>query len=531
MRRFGIKFIFCLFLVLYTVGCNSKSKNTDKKIQNLPVEVLTDKEDSLASQTFKYDDHCLKYNPGTGVDIAKSKIFYSSYISDGITGFNSLVESAYLFHYYLPFIEIFRYIFHYHQIQILGNPKYLFLDALENLNSGEIKKAYEQLTEFVDIEHTYNNHPKKYFKLGCYEEDLDWLYTHSEHYTYVISKHLIGILDNFSPQINNTNHDSNRGLLVDDLKQFRELLENLDDTPNQIDIFENILFIIHNLLLQQDIEKSDGMMKVMTEFSEHTWNTIDMNDDSLIINQLNVFNDSYSYLLTSQLEIALYKKLNDAHKLFQDHNILQLDNNELLMKELKPYALTHYYELLLLYDIQQTAINSDKVYLKIKSIIEDWNYDELFDWVRLITESKQSSSLFIQVENMLNQHQKGAIDSTDYFILYNQLLDKDFFLSFRLPDSDKSKSSLLYPESEKLKIIKEFISFNQEYDCEEEDICGSIYPRILGYFFDIYEYHSGIIYHKFKQEIIHLGGKPVNSINLGVLPLLYALDDIIVIYN
>ena len=98
-------------------------------------------------------------------------------------------------------------------------------------------------------------------------------------------------------------------------------------------------------------------------------------------------------------------------------------------------------------------------------------------------------------------------------------------------NSDKSKSSLLYPEGKRLAIIKDFISLNKEYDCEGEDICRSIYPRILGYFFDIYEYHSEIIFHKFKNEIIHLGGKPMNSINLGALPLLYALDDIIVIYN
>ena len=50
------------------------------------------------------------------------------------------------------------------------------------------------------------------------------------------------------------------------------------------------------------------------------------------------------------------------------------------------------------------------------------------------------------------------------------------------------------------KIIKEFISFNKEYDCEEEDICGSIYPRILGYFFDIYETIKAI-QQKYEEEI------------------------------
>ena len=59
----------------------------------------------------------------------------------------------------------------------------------------------------------------------------------------------------------------------------------------------------------------------------------------------------------------------------------------------------------------------------------------------------------------------------------------------------------------------------------------NIYPRILGYYYDIYEYHSDIIYHKFKNEIIHIGGIPKNPINVGALSLLYAMDDIIAIYN
>ena len=36
---------------------------------------------------------------------------------------------------------------------------------------------------------------------------------------------------------------------------------------------------------------------------------------------------------------------------------------------------------------------------------------------------------------------------------------------------------------------------------------------------------------KFKNEIIHIGAKPRNPINEGALTLLYAMDNIIQIYN
>ena len=75
--------------------------------------------------------------------------------------------------------------------------------------------------------------------------------------------------------------------------------------------------------------------------------------------------------------------------------------------------------------------------------------------------------------------------------------------------------------------------YQSDYECDDEESiqCKNIYPRILGYYYDIYEYHSDIIYHKFKNEIIHIGSKPRNPINEGALTLLYALDNIIQIYN
>ena len=110
------------------------------------------------------------------------------------------------------------------------------------------------------------------------------------------------------------------------------------------------------------------------------------------------------------------------------------------------------------------------------------------------------------------------------------MFDEEVFYSVHAENRGE-QSSLLYPDSLKLAVIKEYSRYNSDYDCEEEDQCKNIYPRILGYYYDIYEYHSDIIYHQFKNTIIHIGGVPKNPINKGALSLLYAMDDVIAIYN
>jgi hypothetical protein len=207
-----------------------------------------------------------------------------------------------------------------------------------------------------------------------------------------------------------------------------------------------------------------------------------------------------------------------------------MDNEKLLDIELNPYSFCHYLELIQLYDINDYEVNYEEIRNKLISISLDWEYHDIISWVDTIENSIPKQQLFSNLEKMIVRHKEGKIDSVDYYFLYNQLFDEEIFYSVHAENRSKH-SSLLYPDSLKLAVIKEYNRYNSDYDCEEENQCKNIYPRILGYYYDIYEYHSDIIYHKFKNEIIHIGGIPKNPINEGALSLLYALDDIIAIYN
>ena len=286
--------------ILVCFTCQSTSNNTDSKPEKS--KTIAAKSEAKVVRTLKYNDHCLVYNPGdvTSLKFEKSKMYYPAPTTIDIITFNKYADSAYLFHFYLSFMEIYRDVFNNHQIKVMGNPKYLFLAAIENLSKGQYNKAYEQLTEYVEIEKNYESNPKKYFKLGCNEEDLDWLYSHKGHYTYAISNQLISIIKSFTGEKHNTDHL---------LSEFKETIINLDNSPNKIDIYENIIFSVNKFLSSIDIEQNKSIIAPISSFRDFTWETIDLINDSLIISHLNIFDDPYSYILSSQLELSLYKKL------------------------------------------------------------------------------------------------------------------------------------------------------------------------------------------------------------------------------
>ena len=213
-----------------------------------------------------------------------------------------------------------------------------------------------------------------------------------------------------------------------------------------------------------------------------------------------------------------------------ENNILEIENDELYNNGFNLYSFCHYFELLQLYNINDPLINTEKIRLKLLNISLDWGYDEIISWIAILETPIQKRNLFSNIEKMIIKHKEGKLDSSNYYFLYNQLFDQELFFSFQ-SKNNSVQSSLLYPDSLKLAIVKEFSLYNSDYDCGEEDLCNHIYPRILGYYYEIYEYHSDVIYHKFKNEIIHIGGKPNNVINMGAISLLYAMDDIIAIYN
>lgn len=515
--------------ILVCFSCQSTSNKQDDKSNDS--KSISYKSDSKTVEELKYSDHCLVYSPSGGevsFSYSRPKIYYPSSTSIDINTFNNYSESAYLFHFYLSFMQIYQDVYNNHQIKILGNPKYLFLAAIENLSKGQYHKAYDQLTEYVEIEKNYVSNPKKYYKIDCSVEDLDWLYSHTNHYTYTISTQLISIIGSLTGYNNDNNNEDAEQIL----SEFKETIINLDKTPNTIDVFENIIFSVNKFLSSINITQNQSIIAPIASFRDFTWETINIIEDSLLISQLNIFDDTgYSYILSSQLELSLYKKINYAQNLVNKLDILEMDNDKL--NELNPYSFCHYLELIQLYNSNNYESNHDVVRNKLLSISSDWGYDDIISWIDTIENSIPKQQLFSNLEKMIARHEKeGKIDSVDYYFLYNQLFDDEVFYSVHA-ENRREDSSLLYPDSLKLENIIKFSMYQSDYECDDEESiqCKNIYPRILGYYYDIYEYHSDIIYHKFKNEIIHIGAKPRNPINEGALTLLYAMDNIIQIYN
>ena len=118
-------------LVLVCFSCQPTSNKQDNKPNGS--KPISSKSDSKAVKQLKYNDHCLVYSPSGGevsFSYSRPKIYYPSSTSIDINTFNNYSESAYLFHFYLSFMQIYQDVYNNHQIKILGNPKYLFLFSL-----------------------------------------------------------------------------------------------------------------------------------------------------------------------------------------------------------------------------------------------------------------------------------------------------------------------------------------------------------------------------------------------------------------
>ena len=100
------KILFTIILLCFS--CQSTGNKLDNKTQKQlePIQ----KPDS---QELKYDDHCLKYNPGNvnSIKFSKSNIYYPVSTTIDIATYNFYSESAYLFHFYHSFMQIYREIF------------------------------------------------------------------------------------------------------------------------------------------------------------------------------------------------------------------------------------------------------------------------------------------------------------------------------------------------------------------------------------------------------------------------------------
>ena len=169
--KLNINLAISVTIIFICFSCQSTSNKTDNKSQYSKTQMA--KSNSQVSENLKYNDHCFVYNPSNvnSLKFIKSNMYYPVKTTIDMSTFNNYIESAYLFHFYLSFMEVYRDVFNNHQIKVMGNPKYLFLAAIESLSKEHYNEAFELLTEYVDIEKNYtNSFGSKYVKYNGYPE-------------------------------------------------------------------------------------------------------------------------------------------------------------------------------------------------------------------------------------------------------------------------------------------------------------------------------------------------------------------------
>tara|TARA_Y100001970_G_scaffold292065_1_gene431752 strand:- start:82 stop:1896 length:1815 start_codon:yes stop_codon:yes gene_type:complete len=264
-----------------------------------------------------------------------SKISLEQIRGDRLSGdikFNELIYSAYSDYYYSKLTQISQVAFldyvyanlsEDENIEDYNYPHVLFYLAIEFINMSDYSSANKVLDRFLNTKSDYNNNPDYFYKFdGCCPADLDWV-KNEFHKSYEIAKIMKEIISGMHTGME---YDFNILTLSD---QF-EKLKQFDQTPNTIDLIENIIFSI----LFSVRTESESIIAYKLDFLE---NQIGGYEDIQIGPLYEPFEKIYGkYYLSSQVDIISILKFNEAKKYIDDiknnHHLNSLYDIEALIR-------------------------------------------------------------------------------------------------------------------------------------------------------------------------------------------------------
>jgi hypothetical protein len=489
------KYILSVIFILIIIFFYNHSKERVGELQSFHVKV----EDS--QNLAKYDDHCYKFATSKDIEIINRtvQIFRPLPIND-IEQLNNTIESSYLFSFYAHFLSVYRKLFRRYQLSILSNPKYYLIDAIGLLDKGKFNESTAQLLNFINVSELYSQKPNEFYRQGCSERDLDWLYNHESHYTYDLADTLNKFIDRYFIKKNNL-----------DFKVYNNFIKDLKFICKDNKILgSNLEWIFFKLLNTQFPNLIQSMKNA---FPLH----------NLIIHEshIDIFNDNYNYIFTSQIELITLHKFNEVLDYILKNDISPND----LPNNIGQYEFVHLLELFNKYKF----ILSNKKEEHFSRIFNDYfkyvdeTYSEIKIWQAVETPRKTWDSMILEINNNSNI----LLDSTLYYKAHNYLINQDFFFYLE-GDVTYSTEAWVQPDTTYYPILysfsRNYMKLNIGDKCEDAGFCDKIYYKLLEYFLDIY-YYNGEKYKKFKNEILISGNEPVNPINNGSKLLIYSIDD------
>ncbi len=342
------------------------------------------------SDKFSTQDHpCLCLTSSDKVSsMNRPSIYNKSKYADKfniIDFFNISIESTMSFKNYTQYFNTLEKVILRKEIDEYFNPKAYFIKAISEINKNRFEESKYSLLEFLSIKDNYNKDNKRYYQLGCYESDIEYIENFDTTISYKIANELLAYVNaKLSGNINEVEID----------KLINNLYLKYDNTPSIIDLIDNVAF---------SILKAESILP--TKYIK-----LDSNPSILYTPLDNMFSDGREFHLSSQIELLMFAKFYEAQEAYNqfewnkiDQNlesteiILPFPNWEIDTKHL--YSLMHFYE----FKLEVMQYEDKILFDRIEKIIDNLGYDNCLSWLHHYNPEKDfSNSRIRKVDKMLS---------------------------------------------------------------------------------------------------------------------------------
>jgi len=423
-----------------------------------------------------------------------------------IDNFRELVDSAYLLNLYREFLVIFREFINKDQVFNYNNPKFNFLSAIEHLSSGELDTVKFHLHEFLSIHESFQADKDKYFDTGYDQYDIEWLERPETYLPYQYAELIYTYLEDI---------DSSSGLDKSTLNKLAREIMEVDNTPQVIDLGENIYYILRKL-----------------SSNEHDdYKTLLIDGRKILLSDLDIFHDSREYFLVSQVELVALAKFYQAKDIYNRINWNDV-KGELYQKDIR--SLFRFYDLNLTF----FGIADDDLLARLSSIADEFPeigaqiaslvefYKDLLLQEPILPQTRvyknlqkkimkeDFESLSEIVSNLNDIYSSGnsisSLDSVLHFVYQKELIDKQVFFNF--PKHKSYLNHLPYLDAEYLESFQ-LLSKKRPFSFlvgDEKSVLSNLFMS----------YYS--LYDQLELRTIQNGMEPGNPINQDNYPVFHS---------
>ena len=464
-KVFIVKMLYNLIIIIiFTFLFQSCSNEKKEEIINTDKEQLTATHN--LEQGFSTDEHpCLCLISADRIKVSTRKsIFKESRYADQFNGldlFNISMESAILFKHYTEFAYTLESVILRKEIDEYFNPKAYFIKAIREISQQKLDDARISLNEFLSIQKKYKENNKKYFQLGCYQKDIDFITNFEATRTYKIAKDLLTYCE---ARLSGNKSSSLMTNMINSLKSKHDI------SPNEIDLIENIIF---SILKSEEISANEYNLFL----------DLDSSPNILYSPIHEMFDDGREFFFPSQLNIISLSKYYQAANIYKKIDWDKIDANLETRKKFPPFPdweidIKHLYSLMRYYEFQlETFMQTDStLYQRIDKIVNNLGYDNCDSWLKHYNPNKDfNGSAIGNIISKLNNNispddlmtlidavtDKIDSDSTSYFKTRELLVNQFIFNSI---SSDTIKFIIEKPNDYYKNKIDSFLDLALKFD-------------------------------------------------------------------